>query len=134
MRCPRFCKIKHQDIEFKMRRTQATETKEKNNREIEKEPDTMNLEDLPDYIQLFTHLLNKKKFEKLPEQQEWDHKINLTEEALKELNAKVYAMTLKKEEALNQWLDKQLKARLIVESKSRYIALCFYIPKKDRLL
>ena len=56
------------------------------------------------------------------------------DEALKELNAKAYAMTLKKEEALNQWLDKQLKARLIVESKSRYTAPCFYIPKKDSSL
>jgi len=40
-------------------------------------------------------------------------------------------MTLKEEEALNQWLDEQLKARLIVELKSRYTVLCFYIPKKD---
>ena len=40
-------------------------------------------------------------------------------------------MTLKEEEALNQWLDEQLKAGLIVESKSRYTAPCFYIPKKD---
>jgi len=40
-------------------------------------------------------------------------------------------MTIKEEEALNQWLDKQLKARLIVESKLRYIAPCFYISKKD---
>ena len=40
-------------------------------------------------------------------------------------------MTLKEEEALNQWLDKQLKAGLIVESKSRYTVPCFYIPKKD---
>jgi len=76
-------------------------------------------------------LFNKKKFEKLPERREWDHKINLTEEALKELNAKAYAMMLKEEEALNQWLDEQLKARLIVESKLRYAAPCFYIPKKD---
>jgi len=43
-------------------------------------------------------------------------------------------MTLKEEEALNQWLDKQLKARLIVESKLRYVAPCFYILKKDSLL
>ena len=40
-------------------------------------------------------------------------------------------MTIKKEEALNQWLNEQLKAGLIVESKSRYAAPCFYIPKKD---
>ena len=43
-------------------------------------------------------------------------------------------MTFKEEEVLNQWLDKQLKADLIVESKSRYVAPCFYIPKKDRSL
>ena len=42
-------------------------------------------------------------------------------------------MTIK-EEVLNQWLDEQLKAKLIKESKSRYAALCFYILKKDRSL
>jgi len=47
------------------------------------------------------------------------------------LNAKAYTMTLKEEEALNQWLDEQLKAGLIVESKSRYAVSCFYIPKKN---
>ena len=78
--------------------------------------------------------LFNKKFEKLLEKQEWDHEINLTEEAPKELNTKAYVMILKKEEALNQWLDKQLKAGLIVELKSRYVALCFYIPKKDSSL
>jgi len=56
------------------------------------------------------------------------------DEAPKELNAKAYAMTLKEEKVLNQWLDEQLKAGLIVESKSRYAAPCFYIPKKDRSL
>ena len=44
---------------------------------------------------------------------------------------KAYAMTIKKDEALNQWLDEQLKAGLIVKSSSWYIALCFYILKKD---
>jgi len=53
------------------------------------------------------------------------------DEAPKELNTKAYAITLKEEKALNQWLDEQLKAGLIVESKSRYAVSCFYIPKKD---
>jgi len=44
---------------------------------------------------------------------------------------KVYTITLKEEEVLNQWLDEQLKAGLIVESKSRYMAPYFYILKKD---
>ena len=80
------------------------------------------------------HLFNKKKFEKLPDRWEWDHKINLMEEVPKELNAKAYPMTLKEEETLSQWLDEQLKAGLIIESNSRYAALCFFIPKKDGIL
>ena len=43
-------------------------------------------------------------------------------------------MTLKEEEAFNQWLYKQLKAGLILESKSRYTVPCFYIPRKDSSL
>jgi len=130
-RCSEQCTMKHEDIRFKTRRTKTMDTTEQDNGEIGKEPDKTNPEDLPDYIQLFTHLFNKKKFEKLLERHEWDHKINLMEEAPKELNAKAYTMTLKEEEAFNQWLNKQLKAGLIVKSKSRYMAPCFYIPKKD---
>ena len=133
-RCPRSCKIKHQDIEFKTRRTQIIEIKEQDNGKIKKEQNKTNSENLPEYFRPFTHLFNKKKFEKLPEQREWDHKINLMEEALRKLNAKAYIIILKEEKALNQWLNKQLKAGLIMESKSRYMALCFYIPKKDSLL
>jgi len=110
---------------------ETKDNQEQDNGKIGKEPDKTNPEDLPEYIQPFTHLFNKKKFKKLLERYEWDHKINLTDEAPKELNAKAYAMTLKEEEALNQWLDKQLKKELIVESKSRYVAPCFYILKKD---
>jgi len=55
----------------------------------------------------------------------------LTEDVPKELNAKAYAMTIKEDEALNQWLNEQLKMVLIKESKSRYAAPCFYIPKKN---
>jgi len=55
-------------------------------------------------------------------------------EAPREFNIKAYAMTIKEEEALNKWLNKQLDTGLIKESKSRYVAPCFYIPKKDRSL
>ena len=113
---------------------ETTDNKEQNDGKIRKEPDKINSEDLLEYIRPFTYLFNKKKFEKLSERHEWDYKINLTNEAPKELNAKTYTMTLKKKEALNQWLDKQLKVGLIVELKLRYIALYFYIPKKDSSL
>ena len=66
-RCPGSCKMKHQDIEFKTRRTQTMETMVQDNSKIEKELDKISPEDLPEYIQPFIHLFNKKKFEKLPE-------------------------------------------------------------------
>ena len=93
--------MKHEDIWFNTRRQMAIDKTEQDNGKIGKEPDKTNPEDLPDYIWPFTHLFNKKKFEKLLERWEWNHEINLTKEAPKELNAKAYAMTLKEEEALN---------------------------------
>ena len=105
-RCPGSYTMKHQDIRFETRKTQIMETMTQDNREIGKELDKTNPEDLPDYIQLFMYLFNKKKFEKLPERHEWDHKINLIDEAPRELNAMIYAMILKKEKTLNQQLDK----------------------------
>ena len=104
-RCPGNCTMKHKDIRFKSQRNKALDTIEQDNGEIGKEPDKTNPEDLLEYIQPFTHLFNKKKFEKLLERQEWDYKINLMDEAPKELNAKAYAMILKEEETLNQWLN-----------------------------
>ena len=101
---------------------------------ISKKPDPIILEDLPEYILPFTHLFNKKKFEKLPEQRKWNHEINLLKNTSKKLNANAYIMTVNKDKVLNQWLEEQLKIELIVESSSRYIAPCFYIPKKNRSL
>jgi len=60
---------------------EITNNKEQDNREIRKELDKMNPEDLPEYIRPFTQLFNKKKFEKVLERCEWDHEINLTDEA-----------------------------------------------------
>ena len=102
MKCPESCKMKHEDIRFKTRRTKTMEITEQDNGEIGKESDSTNPEDLPDYIWPFMYLFNKKKFEKSPEKQEWNHEINLTEEASRELNVKAYTMTIKEEEALNQ--------------------------------
>ena len=72
MRYPRTCRTNHQDISFTPRnwRTQITDDNDKRQQEIRKKLDPTNSEDLPDYIQPFTHLFNKKKFEKLPERRE----------------------------------------------------------------
>ena len=48
--CPGQYTIKHEDIWFNTRRTKAIDTIEQDNREIDKEPDKTNPEDLPEYI------------------------------------------------------------------------------------
>ena len=67
---------------------------DKGQQKIGKKPDPTNSENLSEYIQLFTYLFNKNKFKKLLEQREWDHEINITKEAPKKLNAKVYTITI----------------------------------------
>ena len=66
-RCPGHCTMKHEDIQFNTRRKMAMDKTKQDNGKIGKEPDKTNPEGLPDYIRPFTHLFNKKKFEKLPE-------------------------------------------------------------------
>ena len=63
-RYPRLCRIKHQGIEFKTRKTPVIEIQNKNKLDIEKKPGLMNPEDLPEYIRPFIYLFNNKKFEK----------------------------------------------------------------------
>ena len=72
------------------------EDQKETDKEIGKEPDLTNLEDLQ-----FTHLFNKKKFEKLLERRKQDHKINLIEDILKRLNTKAYIITVKENKVLN---------------------------------
>ena len=71
-RCPGNCTMTHKDIRFNSRWTKETamDKMEQDNGKIGKELDKTNPEDLPEYIQPFTYLFNKKKFEKLPERRE----------------------------------------------------------------
>ena len=68
-RYPGNCTMTHKDIWFNSRQTKETVTDktEQDTGEIGKKPDKTNLEDLLEYIQPFTHLFNKNKFEKLLE-------------------------------------------------------------------
>ena len=53
---------------FKTRQIKAAENKDNGQQEIGKKLDLTKPENLLEYIQHFTHLLNKKKFERLLEQ------------------------------------------------------------------
>jgi hypothetical protein len=128
-RCPPECQTHHQDISLPIHLRQIkTET---DDIDLEKETDNTNPEDLPDYIQPFTHLFNKKNFDQLPKQTKWDHQINLTEDAPSEISSKVYNMTPREKEELNKFLDENIASQRIKPSNSPYAAPCFFVPKKD---
>ena len=84
----------------------------------------------PDYIKPFQHLF-EKNFDKLPIHCEWDHEINLTEDAPASIPARLYRMMPVEQEAIDQFVEDELKAGKIRESKSPYASLCFFIAKKD---
>jgi len=64
-RCPGHCKTEHKSIWFTPWSRRLLPKEEKESKGEDKEPDPTNPEDLLKYIQPFTHLFNKKKFEKL---------------------------------------------------------------------
>jgi hypothetical protein len=127
-RCPDSCSFPHNDIYFEpqLRRLQTTDDCPE-----EKEPDPTNPEDLPQYIRKFSHLFNKKNFDKLPQRTQWDHEINLLNNAPNEISSKVYGMTPKEREELDKFLNENLATKRIRPSKSPYAAPCFFVPKKD---
>ena len=130
-RYPKTYRTQYQDIIFRMRRAQAMETSDKEQLKIDKKLDPTNLEDLPEYIWPFTYLFNKKKFIKTTGKKRiepWDQSNR------KSAKGTQCQSLWKEKKALNQWLDEQFKAGLIIESNSRYVALYFHIPKKDRSL
>ena len=63
----------------------------------------------PDYIKPFQHLFEKKNFDKLPIRREWDHEINLTEDAPASIPARLYQMTPVEQEAVDQFVEDELK-------------------------
>ena len=64
----------------------------------------------PDYIKPFQHLFEKKNFDKLPIRREWDHEINLSEDAPASIPARLYRMTPVEQEAIDQFVEDELKA------------------------
>jgi hypothetical protein len=80
---------------------------------------------------MFNHMFEKKNFDKLPGQWEWDHEINLVPDAPKELPTRNYHMTPVEQQALDEFVNEELKTGKIRPSKSPYAAPCFFIAKKD---
>ena len=84
----------------------------------------------PDYIKPFQHLFEKKNFDKQPIRCEWDHKINLTEDAPVSIPARLYRMTPVEQEAVDQFVEDELKAGKIVNPNRLMLVLASLSQKR----
>ena len=86
---------------------------------------------LPEEFKEHAALFSDKEAKAFPPAQEWDHKIELTEDAPASFNMKIYPMSKKEQEEEDNFLDKNLAKGYIVPSDSPYGFSMFMVPKKD---
>jgi len=104
----------------------ATEMAHKYAEEHKKEEIT-----LPEEFKRHALLFSDEEAKKFPPSRPCDHKIELTAEAPAKFNCKTYPMSLKDQEAENQFLDENLEKGYIVPSESPYGFSTSMVPKKD---
>jgi hypothetical protein len=86
---------------------------------------------LPKEFKQHAALFSGKEASKFPPSCEWDHKIELIENAPASFNCKVYPMSQKEQEAEDKFLDENLAKGYIVPSDSPYGFSTFMVLKKD---
>jgi hypothetical protein len=100
--------------------------------EAQKEKKRKSLEEMvpAHYLQEFQEVFEKAEFDKLPEQRQWDHAIELKPGA-EPFASKVYPLNLDEQKHLDEFLEENLKSGKIRPSKSLIASPFFFIKKKD---
>jgi hypothetical protein len=115
-RCPKFCRNYNRSI-----KRQIEKDKKKKEDQPVKDSNGCSKGVMPDYIKKdYMHLFKERNFDKLLAHSEWDHIIKLDKEAPKRIKADNYHMTVSQLEALEQFLEEELKSGKIRPSKSPY--------------
>jgi len=85
---------------------------------------------VPKPYQEFWDVFTKESFDKLPDQQQWDHTIELVPDACN-FSTKVYPLAPVEQKQLDEFLNENLKSQHICPSKSPMASPVFFIKKKD---
>ena len=86
---------------------------------------------LPEEFKQHAALFSDEEAKAFPPAREWDHKIELTEDAPASFNMKIYPMSKKEQEEEDKFLDENLAKGYIVPFDSPYGFSTFMVPKKD---
>ena len=84
------------------------------------------------WVYEFLDIFSEKGFEQLSSHYPWDHVIEFTTD-FKPVNSPIYPLTLKKQEALDQFLQENLDSRWIYYSKSLLVLAIFFVKKDGTL-
>ena len=96
----------------------------------EQRKDVKTLLTIPPEYEEFRSLFEENDETDLPDHQEWDHEIHL-EEGAKLIPGRTYPLSADRQEALREYINKNLKRRFIQESKSKFAAPILFVPKKN---
>ena len=84
----------------------------------------------PDFVKEFPDVFSEQEFDHLPERRPWDHAIELTPE-FKPSDCKIYPLSRKEQEALDEFLEENLRTGRIKPSTSPMASPFFFIKKKN---
>ena len=86
---------------------------------------------LPEKFKEHTALFSDEEAKAFLPAQEWDHKIELTEDTPTSFNMKIYPMSKQEQEEEDKFLNENLAKGYIIPSDSPYGFSTFMVPKKD---
>ena len=86
---------------------------------------------LPSHYCRHAHVFSEKESQRFPGPRIWDHAIELKKDAPATLPGKIYALTQKEQETLEEFIHEHQKKGYIRPSKSPYTSPFFFIKKKD---
>ena len=88
-------------------------------------------EQVPLEYHFYSKVFSDKEASRFPQSRPWDHAIELLPDAPQTLNCKIYSLSSKEQETLDEFLEEHLKKRYIRRSNSPYASPFFFVNKKD---
>ncbi|KAJ3518444.1 hypothetical protein NM688_g9438 [Phlebia brevispora] len=86
---------------------------------------------VPEWLHEYGTVFSKKKSERMPERKAYDHPIDFEEGASLPKPAKIYPLSPKERNSLDEWIDEELRKGYIRPSKSPVAAPFFFVKKHD---
>ena len=101
-------------------------------RKEEDDEDTTNWKSIvPEWVHDYGNVFSKKQSERMPERKPYDHPIDFEKNAVLPKPAKIYPLSPKERNSLDEWIDEELRKGYIRPSKSLVAAPFFFVKKHD---